>query len=275
MSYRSLRLLTVVLPTLIIGGFEYIRHELFPDMVTMSMGNLLITLLTLIISYLFSLWMFRIIERKNQQIAEEKTRGAVYEERERIARELHDHIAQILFFLNVKMNQGKVDEAKAAISEIDHHLRQAIFNLRSSPDEGLSYSDRLTKWLDEWSVLSGVKVSKSVRIPAGFFSTSEEVQLFAIIQEAFTNIRKHSQASHAEIRFIASASSWLLEVRDNGIGPIDSHTNGSKYGLSLIKKRADDLHATFDFIAEDHGGAKLLIQSEGKSDVKKSSLNSR
>lgn len=275
MSYRSLRLLTVVLPTLIIGGFEYIRHELFPDMVTMSMGNLLITLLTLIISYLFSLWMFRIIERKNQQIAEEKTRGAVYEERERIARELHDHIAQILFFLNVKMNQGKVDEAKAAISEIDHHLRQAIFNLRSSPDEGLSYSDRLTKWLDEWSVLSGIKVSKSVRIPAGFFSTAEEVQLFAIIQEAFTNIRKHSQASHAEIRFIASAGSWLLEVRDNGIGPIDSHTNGSKYGLSLIKKRADDLHATFDFLAGENGGAKLLIQSEEKSDVKKSSFNSR
>lgn len=262
-SYRLLKVLTVLLPTLIIGGFEFIRHEYLLSVFSMEAGNWIITFLTLVIFYIYSVWMFRIIERKNQQLAEEKARGAVYEERERIAQELHDNIAQILFFLNVKMKQGKVDEARAAISEIDNHLRQAIFNLRSSPEDGVSFADRLTKWLDEWSAISGINVTKEIQVPDKYFSMVEEVQLFAIIQEAFTNIRKHSQANNAKIVFVSLSDGWTLEVNDDGIGFEDHKMNINKYGLSMMKKRADELNATFEIKTWAECGTELRLTSKG------------
>lgn len=261
MSYRLLKLLTIFLPPLIIGGFEYIRHEFLSHLFTMETGNLIITLLALGISYLFTIWMFRSIEHKNQQLAEEQARGAVYQERERIARELHDNIAQILFFLNVKMKKGKIDEASAAISEIDTHLRQAIFNLRSSPEEGVSFTDRLTKWLNEWSVIASINLSKDIQVPDKYFSIGEEVQLFAIIQEALTNISKHSQANRAKISFHAFPDRWIVEINDDGIGFSNYEMNINKYGISLMQKRANELNATFSIITQNIGGTILRLSS--------------
>ncbi len=264
MSYRTLKLLTVLLPTLVIGGFEYVRHEFLLHVFSMEAGNWIITLLTLVISYLFSVWMFRIIERKNQQLAEEKARGAVYEERGRIAQELHDHIAQILFFLNVTLKQGKVEEAKTAVSEIDNHLRQAIFNLRSLPEEGITLTARITKWLDEWNAISGIDVAKDIEVPDKYFSTGEEVQLFALIQEAFTNVRKHSQAKHAAIMFRTLLDGWTLEIKDDGIG-LGNHDRKNKYGLSMMEKRANELNAVFEIMNQDSHGTALRVASRGKT----------
>lgn len=261
MSYRLLKFLTVLIPTLIIGGFEFIRHEFLLHSFSMEAGNWLITIFTVVISYLFSVWMFGTIERKNKQLAEEKSRGAVYEERERMARELHDNIGQVLFFLNVKIKQGKYDEAKAAISEMDNHLRQAIFNLRSSPDEGISFTDRLTKWLDEWNVISGIDVFREIEIPEKRFTTGEEVQIFAIIQEAFTNIRKHSEANCVNLTFHASSTGWTLEIIDDGIGLANQELKATKYGLSMMEKRANELNAIFELNTDADKGITLRITS--------------
>ena len=67
-------------------------------------------------------------------------------------RELHDDLAQTLFFLNVKLRQGDIEEAKAAVSEIDNSLRQAIFNLRTPPEEGTSLEQRIHTYLRELAV---------------------------------------------------------------------------------------------------------------------------
>lgn len=63
------------------------------------------TLLTLLLSYLFGTWMFGRIQSMNVKLAEEQAKRAVYEERERLAQELHDNIAQILFFMNVQLKK--------------------------------------------------------------------------------------------------------------------------------------------------------------------------
>ncbi|MCK9906283.1 histidine kinase, partial [Frankia sp. Cpl3] len=118
----------------------------------------------------------------NEKLVEEQARRAVYEERERLARELHDGIAQSLFFLNVKLKQDQLDDARIAVSAIDSHVRQAIFNLRSLPEEGSAFSARLDKWLTQWSALSGIDVIHDLAIAEGFFSPAEEVQLFGVIQ---------------------------------------------------------------------------------------------
>lgn len=266
MTYRTFYWLTVLLPAIIIGGFEFVRHDFLLPYISMETGNVYITLLTLFLSFLFANWMFRTIERMNAKLVEEQARRAVYEERERLARELHDGIAQSLFFLNVKLKQGNLDEARIAVSAIDNHVRQAIFNLRSLPEEG-SLEQRLEKWLGQWNALSGVEVTTNIKVRDNFFTPAEEVQLFGIIQEAFANIRKHAQARHAWIQLVTrEPGHWRLTVEDDGVGIADVEADSKKYGLSMMQDRAKQLQADIQIGTRSEGGTiiRLVSRKGGK-----------
>ncbi|MEF3303575.1 sensor histidine kinase [Paenibacillus sp. GYB003] len=262
MSFERLKLFTILLPAVVIGGFELIRHEFLLHYLSMEVGNIYIIVLTLLLSYWFSTWMFRKIQAMNETIAAERSRRAVYEERERLARELHDNIAQMLFFLNVQLKQGKTAEARSVVAEIDHHLRQAIFNLRSLPEDGVSFPDRVGRWLREWSAISGVEAERQGEWVDGLFTSNEEVQLFAIVQEAFTNIRKHSEADRATLEFAYDGETgrWTLAVRDNGKGMQAPAADSGKYGISMMRKRAAELGAAFHVRPLEDGGTELIIE---------------
>lgn len=267
MTYKRLQIFTIILPTLIIGGFEYIRHYFLLPYLSMEMGNHYITLLTFLISYIYASWMFRTIQEMNERLSKEQARRAVYEERNRLARELHDGIAQTLFFLNIKLKQGKIAEAQTAVSEINNHVRQAIFNLRYTPEEGCSLTERLGKWLQEWSTLTGIEVVQEIDLPNKYFSPGEDVQLFGVIQEAFTNIRKHSKASQASIRLLTNNRGWQLIITDNGCGIQNPDLIISKYGMTMMHERALQLGAAFSISQQKTGGTKLFLRVEkgGKS----------
>ncbi|TDF97573.1 sensor histidine kinase [Paenibacillus piri] len=266
MTLGKLKLLTILLPPLIIGGFEYIRHDYLLEHLSMEAGNFYITLITLLLSYLYASWMFRSIARSNEKLAAEQARRAVYEERERLAQELHDNIAQILFFLNVQLKKGELQEARSAVSEIDEQLRQAIFNLRTPPEEGAAFSVRLCAWLDEWSRTTGIALERQIELPAHQVPLSAEVQLFAIIREAFTNIRKHSQADHAYIELVTAQEEgpWRLEIRDNGVGLVrGEQADENRYGLSLMRKHAAQLQAVMTVETLAQGGTAILVNGPG------------
>lgn len=260
MSLRTLKLFAVMIPCFIIGGFEFIRHEFLLTHLSMEAGNFYITLITLVLSYLFATWMFRSIERINRKLAQEEARRAVYEDRERLAGELHDNLAQTLFFLNVKLKQGHLEDAKAAVSEIDNSLRQAIFNLRTPPEAGSSFAVRLHKWLQDWETLTDIVLTRDISIPDHAFTSLEEVQLFGIMQEAFTNIRKHSKASHASISLQVSEGGWRLQIRDNGCGIQLNQGTTKQYGTGLMQKRALELGADLELQSDPEGnGTELTV----------------
>lgn len=259
MTYQTLKWLTILLAPLIIGGFEFLRHGLLLGYIPMEAGNYYITLLTFVLSYIFANWMFSTIKGMNQRLAEEQARRAVYEERERLARELHDNIAQTLFFLNVKLKQGKIEEAHSAVCDIDHHVRQAIFNLRSLPQGDSSLDQRLSKWLNEWSTLSRIEIVSNIDIPQTYFSPGEEVQLFGIIQEALANIRKHAKAQQANISFTALPEGWRLWIADDGMGLIADMKEAKKYGLSMMQERATQLGASCDVRTREKGGLEIIL----------------
>ncbi|MGX4583647.1 sensor histidine kinase [Paenibacillus chitinolyticus] len=261
MSLKTLKWLAALTPALFIGGFEFIRHEFMLSYMSMETGNWYITFLTLLVSYIFATWMFRSIERTNNRLARETSKRAVYEERERLARELHDNLAQTLFFINVKLKQGKTEEAKAAVSEIDHHLRQAIFNLRSLPEEGTSFTLRIGKWLQDWEVLTGIETVQNLRAADKVLTAAEEVQIFAIIQEAFTNIRKHSRATQASIDLETSGPEWSLRIADNGVGFAEDESQRHRYGLTMMRKRAAELGASWELQSSPENGTELSVTS--------------
>lgn len=267
MSMRKYKLFTVLVPVFIIGGFEYIRHEFLLRYLTMEAGNFTITVITLLLSYLFASWMFTSMERSNEKILLSEARRAVFEERERLARELHDDLAQTLFFLNVKLRQGDIEEAKAAVSEIDNSLRQAIFNLRTPPEEGTSFGQRIHTYLDNWRLVTGIELQETVKITENSFSPNEEILLFGIMQEAFTNIRKHSMATDATFHLEDDNNHWRMLITDNGCGlqpDTKANAKSTTYGIDLMQKRASELGATLELLSEKDAGTELIVQAERK-----------
>ncbi len=263
MTFRLLQIFTVLLPTLLIGGFEYVRHEFLMPYMSMETGNLVITLLTFVIFFNFSLWIFHTIRNMNERLAEERAKRAVYEERERLARELHDGIAQSLFYLNVTLKKGNLDEARKVVSTMDSHVRQSIFNLRTSPEEANTFRERVERWLSQWSTLSGIAVTHDVSVPDGFFPPRSEMQLFGVIQEAFNNIQKHAGAQHAYIHLhTRTPRFWELTIQDDGVG-IDTHCNTADkhYGLKIMSERAEQINASFWIGKSDQGGTVVKLTS--------------
>lgn len=264
-TYPFLKLFTILFPPTLIGLAEYIRHEFMLDILSMEEGNVLITIIVFAMSYFYVSWMFRHIEAVHAELAEQKSRRAVYEERERLAGELHDNIAQTLFFLQVKLQKEGSEEIRAAVSDIDSHLRQAIFNLRTRPEDGVALPERLQSWLEEWSIKSGIPCRVNIRIPERFFTTGEEVHLFGIIQEAFTNIRKHSGANEATLDLETDGNRWTLVITDSGRGieqaAVDRLPEGQagKYGLSMMAKRAESLRAHMTIERQATGGTLIRL----------------
>lgn len=262
MSYRLLKLCTALIPTILIGGFEFFRHSALLHQVSMDAGNYLITILTFIISYAFAEWMFNTIEKKNQRITVEREMRAIYEERERLAKELHDSIAQTLFLLKVHLKKGKLEEAGALVNSIDTQLRQAIFNLRMSPSEDVSFSKRIDNWLEDWGTVSGIEIDSDIRLKDSYFTPAEEVQLFGIVQEAFTNIRKHSEAARVLFKFHTHNREWEMKIEDNGVGFAVTSIGTNQYGISMLRERADRLGAACEFDSAVGSGTKIILRGK-------------
>lgn len=264
MAYRTLKILTILVPTIVIGGFEFIRHTLLYPELSMKTGNYIITILTFIISTFYANWMFRTIEEQNQRISKERELRAVYEERERLAKELHDNIAQSLFLLKVDIKKGKVKEAGAILQSIDNNLRQAIFNLRLKPSEHVSFSTRIENWIEEWVTVSGMESKVEIQLENGFFLPQEEVQLFGIIQEAFANIRKHARASVANLQLRTQGDQWQLVIRDDGVGFVPDEIPPQKYGLLMLKERAAKIDGEVHVQTGEGNGTTILVKGVRK-----------
>jgi two-component system nitrate/nitrite sensor histidine kinase NarX len=261
MSYRFLKLSTILIPTLLIGGFEFLRHTvMLLREFSMAEGNYFITILTFFVSYAFSTWMFRTIEEKNRRILSEREVRAIYEERERLAKELHDNIAQTLFLLKVYLKKGKITDAQGLVNSIDSNVRQAIFNLRISPTEKTYFSKRMEKWLDDWSTVSGIDVKSSIQLTKDYFNPTEEVLLFSIMQEAFANIQKHSEADCVTFGLHTMKNHWELKIADNGKGFSTTEIPNDKYGLAMLKERANKINGEMVIISNPGNGTEIIIK---------------
>ncbi len=260
MTYRTLKILTILMPTILIGGFEFLRHTYLYQYLSMETGNYLITILTFVISSIYANWMFKTIEIKNQRISAERELRAIYEERERLAKELHDNIAQSLFLLKVDLKKNKTQEAGAVVNSIDANLRQAIFNLRLKPEEDDGFLGRVESWLEQWSTVTGIDIRTDIRIADGFFSPTEEVNLFGIIQEAFTNIRKHADAKNTSLVFKSDEENWELAIEDDGVGFSVNKVHSRQYGLEMLEERVNKLGAFLDIISGERLGTKIVVK---------------
>jgi signal transduction histidine kinase len=181
-------------------------------------------------------------------------RVAVLEDRDRIARDLHDHVIQRLFAAGLTLESVSggltgvpAERVGKVVTEIDETIRQirtSIFKLRGQlgPETGSARSRVLGVIAEVAQLLSS---EPRVRFTGPLDSVIPDPvvdDLVAVTREALTNVARHARATAVEVSLTASAGQVSLAVSDNGIGLTD---NGRRSGLDNMRIRAEKYGGTF------------------------------
>ena len=195
---------------------------------------------------------------------------AVYEDRDRLARDLHDTVIQRLFGvgLNLQSMAGRAPAAMkegltSAVAEIDQvieRIRATIYQLgMNGQDRGIR--DNIVSLLSEMRSVVGFDVQVSFDGPVDTaISDVVAEEMIATIGEAVTNIGRHAQASRATLTLTVENGLCTLTVRDDGVGIDESKRRKDGLGLTNLARRADKLGGTFSLENARGGGALLTWQ---------------
>ncbi|RXJ00671.1 two-component sensor histidine kinase [Anaerobacillus alkaliphilus] len=256
MTYKQIKWLILLIPTITIGLWEYIRHEFLLPYISMELGNLLAPVIVFLVTMIFVLKLFTIFEQMKEDLEKEKSQKSILEEREKLSRELHDGIAQSLFLVSVKFNQLEQKEKqlnendtyqklKKTIQHIHEDVRQAIFNLRNAKnEEAFHWTNSLTSLIKNFKEDTRIPVDLDWKLHENKLSTKEKTELYACIKEALMNIRKHAKSKHVWIRSEDTLNGWTCFIEDDGIG-FDPNMSDTGYGLQIMKDRAKAMKWNF------------------------------
>jgi signal transduction histidine kinase len=216
-------------------------------------------------------------EREQRERAKVRQR-AIVEERERIARELHDGMAQLLGYVNTKamairllLKNHQADQAERQLLQLEDaarslfvDVREAILGLKMAGQAG-SLSAVLRDYAAQYSRSSDIPVEVSIAPEIKTLSLSAEIdlQLLRIVQEALTNIRKHASATRAAITMRVTGAALELIVSDNGQGFDPDRVRrdpSSHFGLSTMRERAEAIGAEFQLESRPNAGTRLTIR---------------
>jgi signal transduction histidine kinase len=216
---------------------------------------------------------------ENARLAARLRELAVETERERIAREMHDGLAQVLGYVSTKSQaveellaadrvddaRGQLQQLSAAARSIYVDVREAILGLRSpiSPELGLVGAiEQYARRFAEASKL-GVQIEATPATRRLALAADCEAQVFRIVQESLTNVRKHAGAARVSIRVERSGDDLVVELDDDGRG-FDPASSGSgtgwpTYGLAAMRERAAAIGATLTWGTGPAGGGSVRL----------------
>jgi signal transduction histidine kinase len=278
-----LKWLATIVPGAAVLLYEGARRETLEHVlpgIPSPVGNGIVALLVLLLTYAFASFVFRVVERVQRQTVrrgrEVAALNAVIDERARLSRELHDGLAQLVAFLMVRLDTvaGLVqkDRRSEAMDELERlrgvaddlylDVREAIAGLRSRVSErGLVPA--LRDYLDEFEERHGIRVTLETNDPTASVPDLIGMQLFRIVQEALANVRKHARAQRAWLKLSHTQSGALqLEVGDDGIGfdPTQSpRSTPRSFGLASMRERAELMAGSLQIESAAGSGTRVIV----------------
>jgi signal transduction histidine kinase len=210
---------------------------------------------------------------KNAQLHEQAEKLAVIEERQRLARELHDSVSQALYSVSLyaeaarmALSAGKPRVAADNLEAVRNMAREAILDMRmlifelhppALEEEGLASA--LQARLEAVESRSGLQTEFHIRGERRLPIAIEE-ELYRIAQEALTNAVKHARARKVVIRLTADDERYSLEVQDDGLG-FDVSTADRSGGLGLrgMKERANCVNGVLSIDSIPGQGTTLKV----------------
>lgn len=200
---------------------------------------------------------------------------ATLEERERIAREMHDGLAQVVGFLSIKtrviqqlVSSGRIEQAEKDLAKVQDIIQETYADIRQSI-ASLRTATELEKGLVEAIRETAADFTDQNSIPVELALTGEsevcfppeaEIQLVRIVQEALANVRKHSRARKVWIRLEREGDEARLTVEDDGAGFDPSQVAGKRrrcFGLETMRERAESIGAQLDVLSVPGEGTTI------------------
>ncbi|RUT29841.1 two-component sensor histidine kinase [Paenibacillus zeisoli] len=277
MSYRQIKWMILIVPSIIVGLWEFVRHQFLVSYISMGLGNFITPVILFVVSITLLYRLFAMLERVQNELNEERAQKAQLVAREQLARELHDGIAQSLFLLSVKIDKAerrqnqagaggelKLDELRKTVHEVNRYVRQSISNLKYPPAASnlgqMTLRHRIIQMMDELQV----HVQMDWALKDADFTAKEQVELLACIREALLNAKKHAPASQITLQGEGDSQCWRVRVTDNGPGfGANIHTEvRDKYGLKIMRERAEEMGWTIS-IGSEKGMTMVLIEKGG------------
>ncbi|HEX6542646.1 MAG TPA: ATP-binding protein [Ktedonobacterales bacterium] len=205
-----------------------------------------------------------------QHLLRDRQQLAVVEERNRLARELHDSVKQQMFALTMLVGSAQLEvdeqsEAKRILNEAERIASNAqqemsalIQALRpvalTNKDLGVALRELCDEWQQRYGIACVVNVPDALEM-----APEVEQQVFRIVQEALANVARHSGATRVEVHASDEQGTLALRVRDNGHGFDIGRADGRGLGLSSMRERVEGLGGSLH-IASAAGGTRITLR---------------
>lgn len=232
------------------------------------------------------------LSRERQNLLE-RLLTAQEDERQRVARELHDSLGQFLSALTIRLTtvgntssipatvQRDLESLRALARQIDAELDRLTMELRPPSLDDVGLLDALASYTQEWSTTSGIEVDilplnmEQTRLPPHV-----ETTVYRIVQEALTNVLKHAEAS--QVSLIVERRDEVLRViiEDNGQGfeteaLSGEGTGGHQVGLSSMRERARLIGGSLSVDSEPGSGTTMYLEVPLHGDTMTATLTAR
>ncbi|MCZ8513647.1 sensor histidine kinase [Paenibacillus filicis] len=213
------------------------------------------------------------LSSNNAQLAQKAKYSAIVEERQRLARELHDAVSQQLFAISMTATAvGRTldkdfDKAQRQIFLIEEmasvaqsEMRALLLHLRPVHLEGKPLAEGLVELLHELKAKVPMQIewelAEDVKLPKGI-----EDHLFRIVQEAMSNALRHSKATKLEVRLVNPSSDAIrLIIRDNGVGFDLDAKKQTSYGIVTMRERVNEIGGSMNLITAPGKGTRIDIR---------------
>lgn len=218
------------------------------------------------------------------ELAEQAKSAATIEERQRLARDLHDAVSQQLFALNMLASAAKrsveknQEVAKRQIEEIAEialkalgEMRALLLHLRPVHLSNDTLQEGMEKLIDELAQKTNIAFETEIEAINGL-SKGVEDHLFRLLQESLSNALRHSGASIIKLQLTQTSGSVVLKVHDNGKGFDVTEEKKASYGLKTMKERCEELGGKLSITSRADEGTfvDVRIPIGGKRDDKTS-----
>lgn len=192
---------------------------------------------------------------ENQRLRSRDRELAISEERNLLAQELHDSIAQGLAFLNIQVQllqdsldknrpeevQGTVDQIREGVKESYEDIRELLVHFRTRVAQA-DLDAAIRNSLDRFEGQTGIATSFTASGKRAPLAPDEQVQVMHIVQESLSNIRKHASATAVAVTVERGAGGTVIAVSDNGVGfaaGSKDDPSGRHVGLKIMQERAN------------------------------------
>ncbi|AIF44081.1 sensor histidine kinase [Virgibacillus sp. SK37] len=200
---------------------------------------------------------------------EKSLQEVVVQERNRLARELHDSVSQQLFAASMMMSaineentytpiKKQLQLVENMIQQSQMEMRALLLHLRPVALKGKSLHEGIKELLLELTEKVPMKINW--KIEAFPVDKGVEDQLFRIVQESVSNTLRHSKATDLEVMLMERDETVILRVVDNGIGFNIDTVKTNSYGLQNMRERAFEIGGSFKIISIPGEGTRMEIK---------------